>query len=110
MLVSPCNEALKSGRLSSHRLRGLKVEEEVKRDDFTPATRAQLDEMASQLGDRHMLVWLGIYAGLRIGESLAVNVSDFIMDGRVLRVQCQRNADGSLPGVPGVAGGRGGPR
>jgi integrase len=96
LLVSPCNEALKSGRLASHRLRGLKVEEEIRKDDFTPATRAQLDQMASELGDRAMIIWLGVYAGLRIGETLAVNIGDFIMDGHVLRVQRQRGADGSL--------------
>lgn len=96
MLVSPCNEALKAGRIGAHRLRGLKVEEEVRQDDFTPATRAQLDAMAESLGDRAMLVWLGVYCGTRIGETLGVNISDFIMDGRVLRVQRQREPDGSL--------------
>lgn len=96
VLVSPCNEALKSGRLASHRLRGLKVEEEVKPDDFEAATRAQLDIMATELGDRAMIVWLGAFAGLRIGETLAVNIGDFIMDGHVLRVQRQRGPDGKL--------------
>jgi hypothetical protein len=61
VLVSPCNEALKSARLASHRLRGLKVEEEIKADDFEPATRAQLDIMADALGDRGMIIWLGIF-------------------------------------------------
>lgn len=98
VLVSPCNEALKSGRLSSHRLRGLKVEEIAKPDDFEAATRAQLDIMAEHLGDRAMIVWLGAFAGLRIGETLAVNIADFIMDGRVLRVHDQREANGTLAG------------
>lgn len=54
ILVSPLNEALKAGRLASHRLRGLKVEETVKNDAFQAATRTQLDMMADHLGDRAM--------------------------------------------------------
>jgi integrase len=98
LLVSPCNEALKAGRIPSHRLRGLRVEPEARKDDFTPATRAQLDQMATTLGSESMIVWLGVYCGLRIGETLAVNISDFIMDGKVLRVQRQRSADGAVIG------------
>ena len=98
IIVSPCNEALNEGKIGSHRLRGLKVEDVVRSDDFVAATRAQLDQMAASLGHRAMIIWLGVYAGLRIGETLGVNISDFIMDGRVLRVQRQREADGSLSG------------
>ena len=96
LIVSPCNEALKAGRLASHRLRGLKVEEEVRKDDFSAATRAQLDRLALALGERHMITWLGAFAGLRLGETLGVNISDFIEGGTVLRVQRQRAADGSI--------------
>jgi hypothetical protein len=91
VLVSPLNEALKSGRISSHRLRGLKVNEaSPAAKEFTFATRAQIDRMALALGDRAMIVWLGVYAGLRVGESLGVNISDFTDGGTNLRVQRQR--------------------
>jgi hypothetical protein len=40
VIVSPVNEAVKSGRISSHRLLGLKVEEPGVNKDLTPATTA----------------------------------------------------------------------
>jgi integrase len=98
VIVGPLNEALKSGRIASHRLLGLKVEEPAITKDLTPATRSQLNQMALALGDRAMIIWLGVYAGLRPGESLGVNISDFIEDGTVLRVQRQRADDGTLIG------------
>lgn len=56
VVVSPLNEALKSGRISSHRLRGLKVNESSpSAKEFTFATRAQLDRMALALGERSMI-------------------------------------------------------
>lgn len=43
-----------------------------------------------------MLVWLGRFAGLRVGESLGVNIADFIDGGTVLRLQRQRDTYGKL--------------
>ena len=44
-------------------------------------------------------MWLGRYAGLRIGESLGVNKRDLVTKptaGLVLRVQRQRQEDGTI--------------
>jgi hypothetical protein len=94
VLVSPCNEALKSGRIASHRLRGLKVETESQRAEFTFATREQLEVMAARLDAAGLLIWLGRFAGLRLGESLGVNIADFREGGTVLRLTRQRMANG----------------
>jgi integrase len=98
VLVSPCNEALKAGRLTSHRLRGLVVKVKSQRAKFTFATNDQLEVMAAKLGDDDLslLVWLGAFAGLRLGESLGVNIADFRDGGTVLRLTRQRMADKSL--------------
>lgn len=96
VLVSPCNEALKSGRLASHRLRGLDVPEVNPRAVFEDIDRARLDDFASKLGEYGLLVYLGRLAGLRLGESLGVKKSDFIDGGRTLRLQRQRLASGQL--------------
>ena len=95
ILLGPINEALKARRISSHRLRGLKVPaEKSKRAVFTWATNEQLEIMAASLGEAGLLVWLGAMAGLRLGESLGVNAADFIEDGTVLRLTRQRMAAG----------------
>lgn len=96
MLVSPCNEAVKAGRIPSHRLRGLDVDEENSRAEFEWAGRDQLERLATELGEFGLLVWTGRLAGLRIGESLGLNISDFRDGGTVLRLQRQRLADSAL--------------
>lgn len=99
VILGPINEALKAGRISSHRLRGLKVPaDKNKRAVFTFATDEQLEIMAASLGEAGLLVWLGAMAGLRLGESLGVNAADFIDggDGMILRLTRQRLANRSL--------------
>jgi hypothetical protein len=78
VLVSPCNEALKQGRITSHLLRGLIVQVPARRAKVILATNEQLEVMAAKLGDRGLMVWLGAMAGTRMGESLGVNVADLI--------------------------------
>lgn len=96
VLVSPCNEAVKAGRLQGHRLKGLTVAPLSTSAEFQWVDRKQLDVMAVALGDRGLLVWLGRLCGLRIGESLGVNIHDFHDNGTMLRVSRQRMHDGSL--------------
>jgi integrase len=94
VLVSPCSEAVKAGRIASHRLRGLRVEDAgPERAEFTFATKTQLETMAADLEEYGLLIWLGRFAGLRIGESLGVNIADFRESGTVLRLTRQRMAD-----------------
>jgi integrase len=96
VIVSPVNEAVKAGRIPSHRLRGLDVDEENQRAEFTWADRDQLERLATELSELGLLVWLGRLAGLRIGESMGVNIADFRENGTVLRLSRQRLANGKL--------------
>jgi integrase len=96
VLVSPCNEALKQGRITGHLLRGLVVQVPTRRAKVILATNEQLEIMAAELEDRGLLVWLGALAGTRLGESLGVNIADFTDGGTNLRLARQRMADGSL--------------
>jgi len=96
VIVSPVNEALKCGRIPSHRLRGLDVDEENARAKFEWADHDQLKTLARELGEFGMLVWLGRLAGLRVGESMGVHIDDFREGGTVLRLQRQRLADATL--------------
>jgi integrase len=96
VFVSPCNEALKQGRITSHLLRGLIVQVPTRRAKVILATNEQLEVMAAKLGDRGLMVWLGAMAGTRMGESLGVNIADFTDGGTNLRLTRQRMANGSL--------------
>jgi integrase len=95
LIVSPCNEALKSGRLASHRLRGLRVEDDNRPAEFYDAGGDQLDVLARELGSFGLLVYTGRLCGLRIGESLGLNITDFREGGTVLRLTRTRLADGT---------------
>jgi hypothetical protein len=55
VLVSPCNEALKQGRITSHLLRGLIVQVPTRRAKVILATNEQLEVMAAKLGDRGLM-------------------------------------------------------
>lgn len=97
ILVSPLNEAVKAGRITGHRLRGLDVAAETsQRAEFEWASRTQLETMATALGDRGLLVWLGRLAGMRLGEALGLNIADFRENGTVIRLERQRLANGTL--------------
>jgi integrase len=95
LIVSPCNEALKSGRLGTHRLRGLRVEDDNRPAEFYDASGDQLGMLARELGAFGLLVYTGRLCGLRIGESLGLNISDFREEGTVLRLTRTRLADGT---------------
>ena len=96
IIVGACNEAQRAGRIPPHRLLRLRVEEDSHRAEFEYADRKQLEILASELGDLGLLVWTGRLAGLRIGESLGLNIADFTEDGTVLRLSRQRMSNGTL--------------
>jgi integrase len=102
IIVGCCNSAVTAGDLTGHKLRGLDIGRDirVKPAVFSPASHGELEKLAGELGERYgLLVWLGRYAGLRIGESLGVNRADVMTGtdgGKVLVLQRQRLADGSL--------------
>jgi integrase len=105
IIVGCCNTAVKAGDIHSHRLRGLDIGKDVRVTPakFYPASDEEIERLATEIGpDYALLICLGRYAGLRIGEALGVNRADVIAKRsgnrivRVLRVSRQRMADGSL--------------
>ena len=102
VIVGCVNTAVKDGDISSHRLRGLDIGKDVRvrPAEFYPAGHDELAGLAGELGERYgLLVWLGRYAGLRIGESLGIRADDIVTDidgGKVLVLRRQRTANGTL--------------
>jgi len=96
LIVGAANEAVRAGRLTGHRLRGLTVAPVSQRAEFTFASSGQIEQLADKLGNRGLLAWLGRLAGLRIGESLGLNRADFREGGSVVRVTRQRLPAGNL--------------
>jgi len=96
IIVGACNEAVRAGRIPSHRLGGVRIEQKSERAVFEYATAKQLETFAGELGNLGLLVWTGRLAGLRIGESLGLNIGDFREDGTVLRLSRQRLSNGEL--------------
>ena len=104
IITGTIKAAVIAGDLTGHRLQGLDIGKQVRlgQADFYPATDTELEKLALELGDTYgLLVWLGRYAGLRIGESLGVSKKDLVTKpnaGLVLRVQRQRMTDGTIKG------------
>lgn len=103
VIVGACNTAQKNGDLpNGHALRGLDIGKDVRVTpaSFYAASHAQLEAMASAMGEPYsLLVWTGRYAGLRIGESLGLNRSDIMTGtdgGKLIVLKRQRIQDGSL--------------
>lgn len=90
-------DAVKSGRLSSSRLSGIKLPEASQRADIVWTSPAQIKAMAEAMpGNYGFSIYLMRGCGLRLGEALGVRTEDFgrFGDGR-LRVQRQLVPNGS---------------
>ncbi len=102
IIADVLDEAVIAGRISSHRIKGIKLVNGGRKKDLTdfvfPA-HSQLTQLAAGLGSRGLAIWLMRGCGLRIQEALAVQKSDFRDDGRTLRVyeQAKRNGIGTMP-------------
>jgi integrase len=102
VIVGCVNTAVKDKDIPSHSLRGLDIGKDVRvaPADFYAADHAELSCLAAEIGDQYgLLVWLGRYAGLRIGESLGVRADDIVTDidgGKTLVLRRQRMANGTL--------------
>jgi integrase len=97
VLVKVVDEAVRAGRLNSHRLADLPLPngtEPGERKGFVFPTHAQVAALADDLGDVALAVWLMRGCGLRIREALAVHREDFRDAGATLRVSGQASADG----------------
>jgi integrase len=102
IITGTCKWAVRNGDLTGYRLRGLDIGKQVRlgNANFYAATDTELEKLAMELPDAYRLVvWLGRYAGLRIGEILGMNKGDIIekpRKGLVLRVARQREQDGTI--------------
>ncbi len=98
VILGTVREAQRAGKLSRSRLEGLTVRKEAQaKADIIPATREQLETLASALlPDLSLTVWLMRGCGLRISEALAVRLDGFRDNGhgRTLRVSEQLGRDG----------------
>lgn len=98
ILLAAVNEAVKAGRLNTHRLAGIKLiwdSRITERTDFVFPTHAQVQALASSLNGYGLIIWLMRGCGLRIREALAVHREDFRDHGTVLRVSRQASNDSS---------------
>ena len=106
VIVGTCDEAVKAGKIGKHNLADIRLADNgVKkaRTDFVFPTYDQVKMVADgvvssnrrlSLDGAGICVWLMRGCGLRIEEALAVEKSDFIEDGTVLRVVWQAAPDG----------------
>lgn len=95
VIVAVLDEAVKAGRLQSHRLAGIDVarsDELAVRKDFVFPPYEQIRLLQAALHQFGPVVWLMRGCGLRISEALAVHKEDFREDGTVLRVSGQTMA------------------
>jgi integrase len=107
IIVGTLDYAVRSGKLGAHRLADIELAitgTKKHRAGFVFPTHAQVLIVANGAEGREdkrltlqgagICVWLMRGCGLRIEEALAVEKSDFIEDGTVLRVSGQASRDG----------------
>lgn len=95
VLTGVVNDALKAGRLSTSRLRGVKAPSPESRAEIVFATHKQIGELADAMPEPYgFTVYLMRGCGLRAGEALGVQPGDF-KDG-TLRLTRQMVEDGSM--------------
>jgi integrase len=73
-----CAEAVKSGRLSGHRLQGLTCNHIPSKRDLIPHTPEQVDSIAAAMGNDGLAVRIMYQTGVRVSECLALRKSDFV--------------------------------
>jgi integrase len=85
VIRNTCDEAVKAGRLTGHRLAGLKANAIPGKRDLILATPDQIDQLADAMGADGLAVRIMRGTGMRVGECLALRRADFITrtDGSV---------------------------
>jgi integrase len=99
IVVSVLDEAVKAGKIGSHRVGGIELADNGRsseRTDFVFPSHSQLTQMAKSLNGMGLTIWLMRGCGLRIGEALAVRKSDFRDNGQTLRICQQVDQAGEL--------------
>lgn len=96
ILTGVMDEAVRSGKLTGHRLAGIELENTGRknREDFVFPSHSQLTGMADDLGELGLTIWLMRGCGLRIGEVLAVEKSCFRDNGKIIRIYQQQDQAG----------------
>jgi integrase len=85
VIRNSCIEAVNAGRLTGHRLAGLKANKVAGKRDLILATAEQVDQIASAMGADGLAVRIMRGTGMRVSECLALRREDFItrIDGSV---------------------------
>jgi integrase len=78
VIRNTCAEAVKAGRLTGHRLGGLKANHVPGRRDLILATAEQIDSIATAMGADGLAVRIMRSTGMRVAECLTLRKSDFI--------------------------------
>lgn len=99
VITSVLNEAVKAGKLKSHRIHGIQVGSSQRKAEFYSPTRVETEALAAGMSDLELAAWLMRGCGLRIQETLAVRKESFMDDGTVLRAseQAELNGHGVKP-------------
>lgn len=93
------DEAVKSGKLSSHRLADIELADNGTTNDhsdFVFPEHSQLVQVADGLNSHGLTIWLMRGCGLRIAEALAVEKECFRDGGKTLRVSEQVLRSGKI--------------
>jgi integrase len=97
IILDTIQEAVISGKLPRHRLQDIDLinNGNGNHSDFVFPSHAQLTQLADDLEELSLTIWLMRGCGLRIQEALAVQKSCFRDDGKTLRIHEQMKRDGS---------------
>jgi integrase len=86
VIRNTADEAVRAGRLTGHRLAGLKANRAPGKRDLILATPEQIDHIATAMGNDGLAVRIMRGTGMRVGECLALRRADFIttIDGNTV--------------------------
>lgn len=96
IITGVLDEAVRAGRLPSHRCAGIEVANHGRvndHSDFVFPTHAQMEKLAAGM-PQPLTIWLMRGCGLRIQEAIAVAKSCFRDGGKTLRIHEQATRDG----------------
>jgi integrase len=99
VIIGTVTDAVASGKITSHRLDGITVRRrQAKPAEIIPVSREQLEGIALGMHPGlELSVFLMRGCGLRISEAMAVKLSGFRMNGKILRITEQIERVGYLP-------------
>src|SRR5215471_2128081 len=78
VIRNTCDEAVKAGKLSGHRLQGLECNIIPRKRELIPHPPEQVDAIATAMGKDGLAVRIMSLTGMRVAECLALQKSDFV--------------------------------